>query len=104
MRETRDKCWWGAGCVNYASPVLRGCGNSMEMVQADRKPTAETLGHNEIGCLLKLKNPIYSPEVGLARLLEWMITRPGSVIEDVIPLTRDSMHIATTLLGWRTFT
>ena len=70
MRETRDKCWWGAGCVNYASPVLRGCGNSMEMVQADRKPTAETLGHNEIGCLLKLKNPIYSPEAGLARGLE----------------------------------
>ena len=70
MRETRDKCWWGAGCVNYASPVLRGCGNSMEMVQADRKPTAETLGHDEIGCLLKLKNPIYSPEASLARLLE----------------------------------
>ena len=42
----------------------------MEMVQADRKPTAETLGHNEIGCLLKLKNPIYLPEAGLARLLK----------------------------------
>ena len=35
----------------------------METEQADRKPTAETLGHNEIGCHLKLKNPIYSPQV-----------------------------------------
>ena len=70
MRETEDKCWWRVGCVNYAGPVLRGCGNSMEMVQADRKPTAETLGHNEIGCLLKLKNPIYSPQAGPARGLD----------------------------------
>ena len=84
MRETRDKCWWGAGCVNYASPVLRGCGNSMEMVQADRIPTAETLGHNEIGCLLKLKNPIYSPEGGTKRSTE-AADLGGFGMENLIP-------------------
>ena len=57
MRETKDKCWWGAGCVNDASPVLRGCGKSMEMVQADRIPTAETLGHNENRMPPKTKEP-----------------------------------------------
>ena len=57
MRETKDKCWWGAGCVNDASPVLRGYGKSMEMVQADRIPTAETLGHNENRMPPKTKEP-----------------------------------------------
>ena len=57
MREPKDKCWWGAGCVNDASPVLRGCGKSMEMVQADRIPTVETLGHNEDRMPPKTKEP-----------------------------------------------
>ena len=57
MREPKDKCWWGAGCVNDASPVLRGCGKSMEMVQTDRIPTAETLGHNENRMPPKTKEP-----------------------------------------------
>ena len=57
MREPKDKWWWGAGCVNDASPVLRGCGKSMEMVQADRIPTVETLGHNEDRMPPKTKEP-----------------------------------------------
>ena len=57
MRETRDKCWWGAGCVNYASPVLRGCGNPMEMVQADKETHGGNAGTQRNRMSPKTKEP-----------------------------------------------
>jgi len=51
MREMMNKCRRGAGCVNDAQApqgvlaVLRGCGESMDMVGTVGHPNAETPGH-----------------------------------------------------------
>ena len=47
MRETMDKCWWGAGYVNNVRPVRRGCGVSILHGCNNVTPPQETGGTSE---------------------------------------------------------
>jgi len=68
VREILDRCWWGAGCVNGARPVLRGERNQSSMVEISwhRRETRRQTENTNFN--LNSKDLTYSPKVRLRRI------------------------------------